>query len=54
MPDIELEFIPERPTKRTIRFMEVSNEQMIGVLYVKKEAFGNQEPPKSLKVKLSW
>lgn len=48
---VELVFKKERETKRTVRYEEVSDNPVIGLLYVKKFWLG--EPyPKKLKVTL--
>lgn len=38
-PKIEVKFAFERSTKNTYRFQELSDDPVIGVLYVQKRAF---------------
>ena len=55
---VQLEFVFDRETKRTYRFMETDAngrlldiaEAVCGTMYVKKSAFEGDEPPKVLKV----
>lgn len=39
---VEFEF--ERATKNTFRFKEISDDPIIGILYVKKTAFAGRQP----------
>ena len=45
-----VEFITEKETKGTYRFAEEGKAPIVGTLYVKKLAFGENEPPKRLRV----
>lgn len=48
-PKIDVEFEFERDTKNTRRFKEVSDDPIIGTLYVQKSAFKGT-PPESITV----
>ena len=49
----ELTFVPEKETKRTVRFMEEATDPVIGYVYIQKTALEGAVP-KSIKVTLEW
>ncbi|MDP2730586.1 MAG: hypothetical protein Q8O55_08880 [Dehalococcoidales bacterium] len=47
---LEITFALDKPTKNTIRYAEMSDNPVVGTLYVQKSAIEKLENPKSIKV----
>lgn len=52
MNELTLTFEVDRTTKNTVRYAELSDEPVVGTLYLQKRVLGDQ-PPRKLLVRVS-